>query len=295
MSYTIGVDIGGTKIATAIMNQDCNLLYREEVPSKPLEKEAMLNQVILSIEKVLTKSGLNINDMKGIGVGVPGKVDRENGIAVFQNNLPWRNFPLAERLKDYFSIDHVTVDNDVYMATFAEWNMHGAVDNETFVYITISTGISCSIIHQGEFIRGAGFAGEVGLLPVKAPSFPDCLARLEQAASGPAIKQMMHKDNLTTAAILELYKQNNPDAETVISNMTHSIAHGCYIICCLLDPHKIVFGGGVMNHHPYLLDQIQQKMDALLIPEQMEILNGMYVSKLQGDSGIIGAGLRGLS
>src|SRR5699024_6106400 len=124
--------------------------------------------------------------------------------------------------------------------------------DETFVYITISTGISCAIIHQGEFMRGAGFAGEVGLLPVKAPSFPDGLQRLEQAASGPAIEQMMNKEDLTTKSILELYQQDDPDARTVISNMTESVAYGCYAICSILNPHKLVFGGGVMNHHPYL-------------------------------------------
>jgi len=90
------------------------------------------------------------------------------------------------------------------MAAFAEWNMHGAVHDETFVYFTDSTGISSTIIHQGEFLRGAGFAGEIGLLPVTALSFQNGLERLEQAASTPAIQQIMNDDNISTKDILEL-------------------------------------------------------------------------------------------
>lgn len=294
MCYSIGIDIGGTKVATAIIDKDANILYRSEVPSDTTDKEMMFKQVIISIENVLIASGLSIKEMKGVGVGVPGKVDQENGIAVFQNNLPWGNFPVVKRLKDYFSIDKVTLDNDVHMATFAEWNMQGANQDETFVYLTISTGISCSIIHHGEFMRGAGFAGEIGMLPVIARSFPERFARLEEAASGPGIQQIMNEDELTTKDILELYQKNDPAAQVVISNMITSITHGCYAICCLVDPHKIVFGGGVINHHPSLLNKIREKMETFVIPEQKRILQNMYVSQLKGDSGVIGAGLKGL-
>jgi glucokinase len=290
MKYTIGVDIGGTKIASAIIDKDSNILYRAEVPSHASEKESMFKQVATSIESILIESDLKISDIKGMGVGVPGKVDRNSGTAIFQNNLPWRNFPIAHRLKDYFSIDNVTIDNDVYMAAFAEWNMHGAVHDETFVYFTVSTGISCSIIHQGEFLRGAGFAGEIGLLPVTALSFQNGMERLEQAASGPAIQRIMNED-ISTKDILELYKQSDANAKIIVSNMADAIAHGCYPICCLVDPHKIVFGGGVINHHPYLLDLIRKRLEKYLTIEQKQTLNRMHLSKLKGNSGVIGAGL----
>lgn len=291
MKYTIGVDIGGTKIASAIIDKDSNILCRAEVPSHASEKESMFKQVATSIESILEESNLKISDIKGMGVGVPGKVDRNSGTAIFQNNLPWRNFPIAQRLKDYFSIENVTIDNDVYMAAFAEWNMHGAVHDETFVYFTVSTGISCSIIHQGEFLRGAGFAGEIGLLPVTALSFQNGLERLEQAASGPAIQQIMNDDNISTKDILELYKHNDIDAQIIVSGMADAIAHGCYAISCLVDPHKIVFGGGVINHHPYLLDLIRKMLEKYLTIEQKQTLNRMHLSKLKGNSGVIGAGL----
>ena len=118
----------------------------------------MFGRVVEAVEQVLRKSSISIADIEGIGVGVPGKVDCENGIAVFQNNLPWSQFPISVRLQEQFGIQRITIDNDVYMAAFAEWRAAHVKGNETFVYVTISTGISCSIIHKGSFL------GEQGLL-----------------------------------------------------------------------------------------------------------------------------------
>jgi len=84
MKYTIGVDIGGTKIASAIIDKDSNILYRAEVPSHPLERESMFKQVATSIESILTDSDLEISDFKGMGVGVPGKVNRKSGTAILK-------------------------------------------------------------------------------------------------------------------------------------------------------------------------------------------------------------------
>lgn len=288
MKYAMGLDIGGTKVAAAIIDENASILYRSEVPSDPSEKESMFLQVTKAIDMVFQESNLTVDQLVGIGVGVPGKVDQKAGIAEYQNNLPWRDFPIAKRIKDYLQIEKVIIDNDVYMSAFAEWNLNGANTNETFIYFTISTGISCSIMNRGDFIRGMGFAGEVGLLPVKSLSG---IERLEKAASGPAIQQFTN-NTLTTKEIFEKYQQRDEHAQTVVSNAVESIAHGCYAICCLLDPSKIVFGGGVINHNPFLLKLIQQKLLEHCIPEQKEIIQRMYVSKSKGDAGVLGAGLR---
>jgi len=86
MEFTTGVDIGGTKIASAIIDKESNILYRAEVPSHALERESMFKQVATSIESILTDSDLKISDFKGMGVGVPGKVNQKSGTAIFQNN-----------------------------------------------------------------------------------------------------------------------------------------------------------------------------------------------------------------
>lgn len=299
MTYSLGVDIGGTKIATVIIDERGKIYKRSEVPSDPSDKEKMFKQVVQSIELVLKKSQIEIQDIQGIGVGVPGKVDRENGVAIFQNNLPWENFPIASRLREYFSIENIVVDNDVYMATFAEWKVSNTSEQETFVYLTVSTGISCSIIHQGSFLSGNGFAGELGLLPVVAKSTAEGVDRLEKVAAGPAIQNSARErygnSDLTIKDFFEEYEKGNSKAITLMNDTAESLAHGIYSIICLLDPHKIVLGGGVTNNNRFLLDLVKKSLESYLIPEQQHALEHLYVSELGGDSGAVGAGLRGLN
>ena len=134
----------------------------------------------------------------------------------YQNNLPWKNFPIVSRLKDYFSIENIVIDNDVYMATFAEWKVSNLNTEDTFVYLTVSTGISCSIIHGGSFIRGNGFAGEIGLFPVLSKKSANGMKSLEKVASGPAIQKRVEKlfanQSLTTKDLFVRYKDDDEDA-----------------------------------------------------------------------------------
>lgn len=298
MAYALGVDIGGTKIATIIIDENGKIYKRAEVPSDSSHKEKMFDQVIRSIELVLEESQISISEIKGIGVGVPGKVDRENGVAVFQNNLPWENFPIANRLREYFSIDNIVVDNDVYMATFAEWKVSNTNEQDTFVYLTVSTGISCSIIHKGSFLSGNGFAGELGLLPVATKLAPNGIERLEKVAAGPAMQKFasekLKTPALTTKDFFGEYEAGNPEAKELLEGIANSLAHGIYSIISLLDPHKIVLGGGVINNNPFLLDLIKESLKDYLIPEQQHALAHLYVSELKGDSGVVGAGMKGI-
>lgn len=296
MLYTLGVDIGGTKIATVVLDQKGDIQARTEVASDASDKEKMFRQVTKSIDEALLQADVPLMKIGGIGAGVPGKVDREKGIAVYQNNLPWENFPIVERLQQHYSIKNVIIDNDVYMATYAEWQAANRSKEDTFVYLTISTGISCAIIHQGSFLRGTGFAGEIGLFPVSAPSSTEGIRALEKAASGPAIQQLaaeqFNDPTMTTKGFFLKYEENDPLAKELMNHIIASWAHGIYSIICLLAPHQIVFGGGVINHNPHLVDSIKSVLKTYVIPEQKDILNSLYPSRLQGDAGVIGAGLR---
>jgi glucokinase len=293
MKKAIGIDIGGTKIATAIITESGELLEWAEVKSDPSDREKMFAQVVKAVEQVLEKSSFSWEEIEGIGVGVPGKVDRENGIAVFQNNLPWEQFPVVARLQEQFGTERIRIDNDVYMAAFAEWKAAQGKSDETFVYVTISTGISCSIIHNDSFFRGAGFAGELGLMPVLSKSANE---RLEKVAAGPAIQQFAAKglqvEHLTTKDVFVGYQNGLPEYQSIIHEVTDNLAQGIYAISCLLDPHKIVFGGSVIVNNPFLLELMKEKLKIYQIPEQQHILDHMSVSTLKQNNGVVGAGLR---
>lgn len=295
MKKAIGIDIGGTKIAAAIISEKGELLNRTEIKSDPSDREKMFVRVVKTVEQVLEGSSYTVEDMDGIGVGVPGKVDREQGIAVFQNNLPWAQFPLIARLREHFGLQRITIDNDVYMAAFAEWKAIKAKNNETFVYMTISTGISCSIIHNGSFFRGSGFSGELGLLPFFS-KVTQKLERLEQTSAGPAIEKLAQKElqmaSLSTKDVFERYKEGAIEYKLIVDEVTDNWAQGLYSISCLLDPHKVVFGGSVITNNPFLLEIIKEKLKMYQIPEQQHLLSNMSISNMKENNGVVGAGLR---
>jgi glucokinase len=295
MKKAIGIDIGGTKIAAAIVSETGELLNRAEVRSDPSEREKMFSSVVKAVDDVLLNSFYRLEDMEGIGVGVPGLVNREQGIAVFQNNLPWAQFSLRDRLLEQFGLQRVVMDNDVYMAAFAEWKQAEVKNNETFVYVTISTGISCSIIHNGSFFRGAGFAGELGLIPVFSKADKK-LEQLEKVSAGPAIEKLAQKElqagNLSTKDVFERYQDGAHEYQPIIDEVTDNWVQALYSISCLLDPHKVVFGGSVIANNPYLLDIIKEKLKQYQLPEQQHLLHHMSISYLKQNNGVIGAGLR---
>jgi glucokinase len=284
MKKAIGIDIGGTKIAAGILLESGELLNRAEVTSDPSDRESMFKQVVTAVEQVL--EGTSISEIEGIGVGVPGKVDPENGIAVFQNNLPWQQFPLTARLQEQFGAKPIILDNDVYMAAFAEWKAAKGNRNETFVYVTISTGIACSIIHNGSFFRGAGFAGELGLIPVLSKEGNE---RLEKIAAGPGIQKMA---GIPTKDVFTEYLNGSQEFQSIIDKVTGHLAQGLYSISSLIDPHKMVFGGSVIVNNPFLLELIKEKLKIYQLPEQQHLLDQMSISTLAQNNGVVGAGLR---
>src|SRR5699024_12507486 len=117
MKYAIGIDIGGTKIASGIVNQQGDLIQQEIVKSDPSDREKMFEKVVLCVEKLMNHSSIPLSDIDGIGAGVPGKINRENGIAIFHNNQNWRNFHFYHRTRDHFKIKKVTIDKDACMTT----------------------------------------------------------------------------------------------------------------------------------------------------------------------------------
>ncbi|MCL6573049.1 MAG: ROK family protein, partial [Bacillus sp. (in: Bacteria)] len=168
--------------------------------------------------------------------------------------------------------------------------------NETFVYVTISTGISCSIIHQGTFFRGAGFAGELGLLPVLSKGANRKNERLEKVAAGPAIQKLaerkLHVNTISPKDVFVGFTNGAVKYQTIINEMTDNLAQGLYAISCLLDPPRMVFGGSIIVNNPFLLELIKEKLKVYQLPEQQHILEQMSISTLGQDNGIVGAGLR---
>lgn len=284
-------DIGGTKIASALADENGKIVSRVQVESESKDAEALFKILLTSFFDALYQGKTSHRDIHLIGLGVPGMVDSEKGLAVYQNNLPWRNFPLAARLKASFPYAQVTMNNDVYMAAFGEWKAR-KLGKETLVYVTISTGIAACIINEGKIMRGTGMAGEIGLNVLEYNAQE--IKTLEMLASGPAIesevKQIYNDLELSTKKSMEVFRQQDPQAMVIIQKAARNIARGLHQIFSLLDPHVIVLGGGVINHQPQFLNVIKQELKPLIQnPVQEGIEDRIQLSHYKGDAGLQGA------
>jgi glucokinase len=285
--YTIGLDIGGTKISAALVDQEGRCFNQQLLPSIVDSSEKMFQQVVRCINNVIKEGHPLLSKVSGMGIGVPGKVDIDKGIAVFQNNLPWRNFPLAERLRNIYNIP-VVIDNDVRMAAYGEWANSNKDDN-TFVYITWSTGIASCMIINRQILKGSGFAGEIGLSYVDSSG-----ERLENMVSGPALSRktkMLIDNQLDVKELMVQYKKGNEAATSIINETVEKLARSIYSIICLLDPGKIILGGSVISNNSFLLDILLSYLRQMMITEQFDAINRLSVSNLNGEAGMIGAGL----
>lgn len=294
MKKLIGVDIGGTKVAVGLIDPKGAVLEELIVSSDGTNRERMFEIVVAAIHTLLQKVGLTEQEI-ALGVGVPGIVDSKNGMAIFQNNLNWANFPIRERLQVAFpQVNTIKIDNDVVHAGFAEWQASGLTKEESLVFLTISTGIASPIFEGGVPIRGRGLAGEIGLVPVRTANGTKT-ERLEFVASGSALEakaQTRYADaTMTTARLFERYLQKEERAIELIDDFLDSLTHGIYLITSLINPTQIVLGGSVLMRNPYLLPLLKERLLKEMLPVQQESVAALVLSQHENNASLVGAGL----
>lgn len=291
MKKALGVDIGGTKIAVAIIDEKGDITHRIDAKTDITSAETVFQTVVNTINQVLIETATTIDDYEGIGMGVPGKVDAINGIAVFQNNIPWENFAVVERFSAVYPNTKIKIDNDVKVAAYAEYRILNLNPEDMFGYITVSTGIAATNIINNQILRGSGFSGEIGFVPVPSSTG---LKAVERVAAGPAIeangRKIYRDETLTTADIFEKWQNCEWEATQVIEQSVIGIALAMYSMICLLDPKVIVLGGSVAVKNEKFVERLKSELTNIAHKEQYHILENIKVSNLDGHNGIIGAG-----
>lgn len=266
MSYAIGIDIGGTKVAIGIVDQEGNVIDRKIIPTdltiSPLE---MVHKISHETTDLIHQSGTSEALITGVGVGAPGPLDSRNGMIVCPPNLTgWVDVPIVEELKKSFAV-RVVLENDANAAALAEKWVGAARKNDHFIYITVSTGIGAGLYLNGNILSGTrGNAGDIGHIVVN-PAYGECQCGqsgcLESISSGTAIAQ--HGSNLvgeklTTKEVFDLYFKNHPKIVSFIQEAFKNLGVVCVTMINLFDPEKIVIGGGVSEVGDPLFDAVHQ-------------------------------------
>lgn len=278
MRYTIGVDVGGTKIAAGVVDEDGRLLARDSTDS-PATRPAEIVRAIGGLVGSLAGS----YEVEAVGVCAAGFVDKQRATVVFAPNLAWRDEPLKARLQEELNLP-VVVENDANAAAWGEFTFGAGEDVEDLLLLTIGTGVGGGVVIDGELVRGGfGFGGEVGhvqMVPggvlcgcgnlgcLESYGSGTALVRMtrEQAAQNPAAFALMERaggevSGIDGPLITEAARAGDEFALARLAELGDWIGQGVATLTAVLDPNVVVIGGGVSEAGALLLDPIRTSFE----------------------------------
>ena len=245
-----------------------------------------------------------------MGFWFPGQIDCKKGIVRLAPNIPgWVNVPIASIMEKEFGIP-TRVDNDVRTAALGELNYGAGVGCENLVCITVGTGIGSGLVINGKLVRGAdNAAGEIGHIKLNMQGGPLCGCGdrrcLEAYASGPSIVAMAEEyikggkstkyrelanPDITPYVVAVAAKEGDPVAKQIFRIMGEYIGMGLTSVVNLLNPEKIIIGGGVAEAGDILFDPIKETIQKRAMTIQKEAVE-IVPAQLGNTAGVIGASL----
>lgn len=311
MAQRIGIDVGGTNVKIALVGDDGKIIYSNSIPTRAeMGYEYTINSMKEAIKDLLKETKLQASDIEGMGFGFPGQIDCQNGIVRLAPNIPgWVNVPIAKIMEEEFSIP-TRVDNDVRTAALGELNYGAGVGCQNLVCITVGTGIGSGLVINGKLVRGASnAAGELGHIKLNMAGGPLCgcgdRGCLEAYASGPSIVAMaedyirggkstkyreLANPEITPYIVAVAAKEGDPVAKQIFRIMGEYIGIGLTSVINLLNPEKVIIGGGVAAAGDILFDPIKETIAKRAMTIQKEAVE-IVPAQLGNTAGVIGASL----
>jgi glucokinase len=307
MGLSCGIDVGGTKIAGAVVDDHGKILEHRRVESPANEVEAIEDAIAGLVADLRTR-----HDVDRVGLGAAGYVDASRAKVIFAPNLAWRDLDLRAELEDRIDLP-VTIENDANAAAWGEFRFGGGEDVEDFLMVTVGTGVGGGIVLGGELQRGAfGFAAEIGHLRV-VPDGRDCgcgnRGCFEQYASGSALLRNVRDAVIAGVPdVAGLLERAGGDPAAISGPLVTAAAHegdafaveqlaalgdwlgqGVASLITVLDPAAIVVGGGVSEAGDLLLEPMRRSfVDHLSVRGHRPVAE-IRLAQLGNEAGVIGA------
>ena len=312
--YYLGIDLGGTNIASGILNEENQIIVRSNRKTNVTDNpEDLCGQMAEAAFDLLKKADLTLDDIPWVGIGTPGIIDRANGMVKFSSNLQLRDVPLKKLVEDKIG-KKVIIDNDANAAAYGEYKAGVLRGTKNAIAITIGTGIGSGIIIDGKiFSNFAGgemghtvieyngrqcscgrrgcwdvYASATGLIFLTKEAMRtaggDCL--LWKYAEGKL-------ENVNGKMAFQAMREGDPDGKWIINQYIEYL--GCGIMNCIniFQPDILCIGGGVSNEGDSLLSPLKtyiERESASMGAKRPELC----LAELGNDAGIIGAALLGL-
>ena len=310
----VGIDLGGTSIKAGLVDEQGKILCKATCPTL-VERGArpvVDDMAKLSLE-VIEKGGYTLNDVKAIGIGLPGIQDPRTGIVPFCTNLYWHEVPVIEWMQETIQ-KPIYIGNDATVAGLAESVAGVSAGIENSVFLTLGTGVGGGIVLGGRVYSGTnGVGSELGHMITVIDGEPcTCGNRgcWERYASATALIRMGREaaekhpesliatsvngklDDITAKTVIDAAKAGDAVANEVFERYVYYLCAGLVNIINFIDPEVIVLGGGVSHAGQFLLDAVNRRLPSMVFYKTMPYAR-VALATLGNDAGIIGAAMLG--
>ncbi len=311
--YRIGVDLGGTNIATGVIDENYKIIGRGKVKTRaPRPAEEIFASIKEAADMAVADAGISYDEISSIGIGTPGSVNKDTGDIEFSNNLKFHNVPAKKMLEDIFG-KPVFLENDANAAALGEAVAGCGNGVKDFIAVTLGTGVGSGIIIDGKIHRGSNFCGgEMGHMVINVDGIPCNCGRKgcwEKYASATALVSQAveamegNKDSLLWKtcegdlnkvdgrSIFAALDMGDEVAKAVIDRYLYYVAVGIANIINALQPEIICVGGGISGQGEKILKPIREIIKNERYSVYANKQAAIVPAALGNDAGIIGAAL----
>ena len=318
--YTIGVDLGGTNIAIGIVNDRYEIVRKGSVPTKPERgADPIIADMAALCRKLIADEGLTLADIESVGVATPGTANNVTGVVEYANNIPFLQYPLADRLSAQLDGKKVYIENDANAAAKAEAIAGVAAGAPISVMITLGTGVGGGIIIDGKVYTGFNFAGaELGHVVIQKGGrqcscgrkgcweayssatglvniTKDHIVEARAAGKKTIMDDMIGSDlsKVSARTAFNAMKQGDEVGAQVVDEYISYLSCGIVNMINIFQPNVLSIGGGVCNEGDYLMKPLLEKVWGETYTREGTPRTQILIAKLGNDAGIIGAAVLG--
>lgn len=304
----IGVDVGGMSIKVGAVKDNGEIIFRNNSVTDSSKVDLFLEDIDKTIEKVVVEVK-DKYEIKGIGIGIPGLVDNDEGTILKMANIQGQKVKLRDKLLHYNL--PIYLSNDANVATLAEQRFGVAKGYNDVILITLGTGVGGGIVINGKLYEGhKGKGAELGHVMLKYGGRQCGCGRkgcLEAYASASALLNLTREyltaskntmmwdyvehdmNKISGRTSFECAKKGDPYANKLIDEYITYLGEGLIDFCNIFRPEVIVIGGGISNQGDYLKDKLQNYLEkehyGYIGAPRTEVM----IAKLKNDAGIVGA------
>jgi len=280
-NFVIGIDIGATTIRGVLSNLDAEFILEIQLSTKLKSGESgVMEQIFSLVDRLFARKNFNGAKVLGIGIGVPGLIDHKKGIIDLSPDFGWKNMEFQRRLSERIKLP-IVFDNSTRLMAVGEKKYGKGMELDDYIVVNVGYGIAAGIVANGKILGGAkGHAGEFGHIVIDPHSdvLCDCGGKghLEALSSGRRIADMGrllltknvdedlkklsegNPSNVTAKMIADLARQGNPNAIRIFDSALHYLSIGIVNMINVLDPKKVLIGGGVALNGDIFFDNLNK-------------------------------------